>query len=261
MRSAYMNSYIRLLAEDSSLVGILNEAVESIPPKTDIYVVGGAARNAVYYSLFKKTLPQRDYDLLFTGDLDKYIGNLRNNRFTYGKIRRKNEVVLKKRKFPSAKLISDYVVLDIHVTPETNILKNLSVYSNFTINGFAIPLQHYLSNDFKKYMIALPNAEKDLRNLQIHVNKSGYKSIPSGLFACLRFMSIGFMPPGDDEIKLLLDNLPTLEKWRFERNVKKVFDYVGGEEKARKMVKDLGIDIDIFDFAKLKDFSAKPQAH
>lgn len=252
-----MNSYIKLLANDSFLAKILEEAVESIPSETNVYVIGGAARNSVYYDLFKKTLPQRDYDLLFRGDLDRYIGNLRSRGFTYGKIRRKNQVVLKKRKFPEAKLISDHVVLDIHITQETNVLKNLLAYSNFTINGFAIPLQHYLSGNFKKYMIALPNAEKDLRNLHIHLNRKGYKSISGALFACLRFMSIGFKPPGDDEVKLLLKNLPNLEKWRFERNVKKVFDYVGGEEKAREMVKGLGIPIDIFDFVKLKEFAAK----
>lgn len=68
----------------------------------------------------------------------------------------------------------------------------------------------------------------------------------------LRFMSVGFSAPSKEEINLLLKQLPNLEHARFERNVKKIWDYVGGEEKARKMVKDLGIDVDVFSEEEVK---------
>ena len=83
----------------------------------------------------------------------------------------------------------------------------------------------------------------------------GYKGHPGNLFACLRFMSVGFKPPSKDEVELLLRQLPELEKWRFERNIKKVFGYVGGERKARQLIKSLGIKIDIFNQKKLREFA------
>lgn len=60
-------------------------------------------------------------------------------------------------------------------------------------------------------------------------------------------MSAGFTPPSKEEVDVLLHELPRIEHARFERNVKKVYDYVGGEEKARSLVKSLGINIDVFD--------------
>lgn len=249
------NKYIKLLSEGNDLIRILREVSNSVPPNTNVYVLGGGSRNSVYYSLFGVALPQRDYDLLLLGDLDRFTTNLRAHGFVYGKIRRKDQIVLKKGKFKNAKAITDYVVLDIHRAYETNVLKDMLATSNFTINGFAIPLRHYLSDNFQEYMIAIPNAKEDLKNHQLHLNMQGIKTNSSGLFACLRFMSIGFKSPSKYEIELLLENLPNLEKWRFERNVKKVFGYVGGENKARELVKKLGINIDIFDFAKLKEFA------
>ena len=70
-------------------------------------------------------------------------------------------------------------------------------------------------------------------------------------------MSIGFTPPDKEGVALLLKQLPRLEKWRFERNVKKVFGYVGREKKARQLAKRLGVEVDIFNFEKLKEFAAK----
>ena len=147
--------------------------------------------------------------------------------------------------------------MDIHRSHESNILKNLKLSSAFTINGFAIPLRQYLSKNIKKFLIALPGAEKDLKSHRLKLNITGYDKHPGNLYSCLRFMSIGFTPPDKKEIKLLLNQLPKLEDWRFERNVEKVFRYVGGEKKARRLVKRLGIKIDVFSFKKLKEFAKK----
>ena len=252
-----LNNNTRVFTRGGKIADILKEVILSIPGKTKVYVIGGEARNAIYYDLFKKQLPQRDYDLLLIGDLDKFVKNLREYKFIYGKIRRKNEIVLKKKLIPKPKLITDYLMLDIHRNYESNIPKNLKENSAFTINGFAIPLRNYLDQDVRKHLIALTTALSDLKNRQLHLNVPGYIGHPGNLFACLRFMSIGFKPPKKREVKLLLEQLPKLEKWRFERNVKKVFDYVGGEKKARQLIKRLDIGIDIFDIKKLRKFPPK----
>lgn len=254
------NNNARFFTKEGKTAEILKEVIASIPANTKIYLIGGAARNTIYFNIFKRPLPQRDYDLLLIGDLNKFVDNLRkDHKFVYGKIRRKDEVVLKKKLVPNPKSITGYMVLDIHRSHEKNVLKNLEKNSAFTINGFAIPLQNYFSNNIKKYLVELPGAGKDLKNHRLVLNISGYKGHPGNLFACLRFMSIGFTPPNKNSVALLLKQLPNLEKWRFERNVKKVFGYIGGEKRARQLVKRLGVKIDIFNFERLKEFAAESE--
>lgn len=232
---------------------ILQQVIDSTPPKTKVVIIGGAARNAVYYELFKKSLPQRDFDLVLTGDLKKFTDGLRKKHgFTYGKIRKKNELVLMKKLVAKPKTVTDYLVLDIHLSNESNILKNLQNNSAFTINGFGIPLNKYLGKNILSVTVSLPGSMADLKNKKLKINLSGTQKHPGNLFACLRFMSLGFCAPSKKEVALLLEQLPHLEKWRFTRNVKKVFNYVGGKQKARQLVKKLGIKTDIFDFNKLK---------
>lgn len=253
-----LKSNSRLFTKEGKIAEILKEVIVSIPAQTKVYLIGGAARNTIYFDLFKKPLPQRDYDILLIGDLNKFVDNLKKNyKFVYGEIRRRDEIVLKKKLVSNPKSITDYIVLDIHRSHEKNILKNLEKHSAFTINGFAIPLQHYFSKSIKKYLVELPGAANDLKNHRLILNTSGYKGHAGNLFACLRFMSIGFAPPNKEAVALLLNQLPRLEKWRFQRNVNKVFGYIGGEKRARQLVKRLGIKIDIFNFQKLKEFSKK----
>jgi len=96
------NPYSRYFSRDGITAEILRKVISSIPSKTKVYVIGGAARNAVYYELFKKSLPQRDFDLLLIGDLKKFTDTLRKKYgFTYGKIRRKNDTVVKKNYCPN----------------------------------------------------------------------------------------------------------------------------------------------------------------
>ncbi|MDP1694861.1 MAG: hypothetical protein Q8L34_04955 [Candidatus Woesearchaeota archaeon] len=253
----HLNNNTRVFTRDGKIAEILKEVILCIPRKTKVYVIGGAARNAIYYDLFKKSLPQRDYDLLFIGDSDKFVKDLRSYKFVYGKIRRKNEIVLKKKLVSKPKSITDYLVLDIHRSHKSNVLQNLKENSAFTINGFAIPLTDYLDKNIRKNLIALPSALKDLKNRQLRLTITGYKAHPGNLFACLRFVSVGFKPPITREVRLLLEQLPNLEKWRFKRNVNKIFDYVGGEQKARQLIKKLGIKIDIFNIKKLREFFSK----
>lgn len=232
--------------QDSKTFEILKDAKFTIPKNTKVYLVGGAVRNALYFKLFNEKLPQRDYDLLLVGDKDKFIKNLRARGFIYGFIRRKHEVTLKKKKIPKPQHeFNDYVFLDIHISDEKSILKNLKDNSNFTINGFALSLKEINSENWHKKVISLPSAMQDLKNKKLCVNVIVH---PANLFACLRFMSKGFKPPSKKEVKELLIALGSLERWRYKRNIKKLFDYVGGEYETRKLVKKLGVKENVFDF-------------
>jgi len=118
----------------------------------------------------------------------------------------------------------------------------------FTINGCAIKGTDILTKPWQDALIkTLPTAIQDIKDKKLRVNLNGYKNQPSIFFAALRFMSVGFSAPSPEEVNLLLKELPNLEHARFDRNVRKVWDYVGGEDKARGLVKELGIDIDVFD--------------
>ena len=71
-------------------------------------------------------------------------------------------------------------------------------------------------------------------------------SHPANLFAAMRFMFLGFKQPKQTEVDLLLKSLGGIDKIRYGRNIKKLFGYVGGEENARKLLKKLKIEQDIF---------------
>lgn len=238
-----------IFMDDSAVARILREVASSVPEDVGVFLMGGALRNAVYNYYFSESLPQRDFDLPLIGKPQKFISDLRGNGFNYGKIRRKDEVVLKKAKFAGSEDISDFVVLDIHISEEKDIRENIKKNANFTISCFALPLEAVLRPDWLKHLIALPGALEDLMNKRLRVNQFDY---PTTLFACIRFMSQGFKQPSKEEVGKLLDSLTGVEEDRFERSVQKVFNYVGGEENARRLVRKLGIDVDIFDLAAIK---------
>ena len=242
-------SDLPVFMHDPATNKILKEAASAIPKGTKVYFVGGAARNAVYYRLFHKKMPQRDYDMVSIGNREKFIKNLRSMGFTYGFLIRKDTITMKKKRMKKPKdQFADYVFLDIHFSKKS-IRKNLKEVTGFTINGFALALKDVASKDWYKKIIAIPTALKDLKNKKLHVNALSH---PAMLYACLRFMSKGFKPPSKKEVKQLLKALGKLPKYKFKRNVQKVFSYVGGEKKARQLAKKLGIKIDIFDFETIK---------
>ncbi len=248
------DSRLPVFMQDPKTNEILKEAAEAVPKGSKAYLVGGSGRNAVYYFLFRKKLPQRDYDVLFIGDRKQFVKNLRARGFIYGFIRRKHEVVLKKKIVEKPKHhYLDFVVLDIHFPKKEDekksVLQNLKENAGFTINGFVIPLKDVASKNWREKVIALPNALRDLKNKQLRVNVISH---PANLYACLRFMSQGFLAPTEKEVMELLPALGRLPKYKFERNRKKIFDYVGGEEKARRLARKLGVKQDIFDFETIK---------
>ncbi|HRY59991.1 MAG TPA: hypothetical protein P5096_01275 [Patescibacteria group bacterium] len=238
-----------IFLQNPKVRGISKEVVDSIPKDKKVYLVGGMVRNALYYQYFKKILPSRDFDIAFVGNRQGFVSNLIKKGFIYGKTKKKNEIVLKKSKIKKPKAIQDYVVLDIHSDGDQDIKKQIKGKANFTIGSFALELKDILSEDWADKVITTPQAAKDLKNKQIRVNALN-KEHPFQIFSCIRLMSLGFKKPSKKDIDRLLKLLFTTDnKERFDINIKKVFDYVGGEKKARILLKKLGIKKDIFDFS------------
>src|SRR3989344_1757829 len=237
--------------QDPKTYEILKEVAEAIPKGCQVYLVGGAARNAVYYRLFHKKMPHRDYDILAIGNYKRFIQALRKRKFAYGLIKRKKVLVLKKKVVskPRKSRFEDYVFLDIKFSKDSA-RKNLEEGVNFTINGFAIPLKALTSEKWYKQTLRLPTAVQDLKARQIQINQSFHAS---DLYSCLRFMSLGFKPPPKKETILMLKNLKRIDKRRFQRNIKKLFRYVGGEKRAKQLSRKLGIKENICDLKAIKN--------
>lgn len=84
--------------QDKKTNEIMRTAIRAIPKNTKMYLVGGTMRIALFYNLFGKKLPSRDYDSVLIGNHKKFISNMRSSGFTYGFIRRKSHTTLKKKK-------------------------------------------------------------------------------------------------------------------------------------------------------------------
>ena len=226
--------------------------MSNIPEGVELYLVGGAVRNSLIREFHGQDLIQRDYDQVITKGTEQYKEYLESQGF-------------KENPYPSHQDIqtvynkvlvhgepnfdyNDYIVFDMHTMDGTNITYNIEKFVAFTINGCAIKGRDALTKPWEDVLIeVLPGAVQDIKDKQLRLNRNGYKEMSSNFYAMLRFMSVGFSAPSTEEVQLLLNELPNLEHARFERNVKKIWDYVGGEDKARNLVRSLGIDIDVFD--------------
>jgi hypothetical protein len=244
------NNNLPLFLHDEKDNEILKMVQKCIPKETRVYLVGGAVRNAIYYKYFKKALPQRDFDMLLIGDRDKFVENLRELGFTYGRIRRKFQVVLRiKRVSKPIHRFNDYLYLEIHSSEEKSVMKNIAEHANFTINGSVLSLRDIFKDNWMEKLISLPGALSDLKNKRLKLNASSH---PANLFACFRFMSLGFKKPPQADINTLLRDFSNLQKSKYDKNIQKLYTYVGGEKKAKSLAKKLNIKENIFDFEEIK---------
>ena len=226
--------------QEPETYSILQDIIKSIPKSTKFYIVGGAMRNAMFYFYFKKKLPQRDFDSVIIGNHKKFIENLRNKGFVYGKIRRKSQTVLRKRKFPHAKEFRDFVTLDMHWQKNGNIIKNLKEHSSFTMSAFAIEIRDLFGKYWRKRVISLPNSLRDLKTKKLKVIAIDNKY---NLFAAMRFMHIGFKQPSKSDTQKLLKEFEKAPKRRREKNIKKLLNYVGGKKEARRLAKKMDLNL------------------
>lgn len=242
-----MNLELPLFMQDERVNKIFQEVISCIPKENKVYLIGGTVRNSLFYEFHKEKLPQRDYDILLIGDRKKFVENLRKKGFDFGKINRKKEITLKKPKFKGAKIVSDFVVLDIHSSNTIDIKTNIRENSNFTINCNALLLKDVIFENWKNKVISLPSAIEDIKNKKIRINKITH---PAQLFACIRFISKGFNKPTDQEINNMTKALKEIPKDIFEFNIDKLIDYVGNKESTLEIIKDLGLNKDILEFNK-----------
>lgn len=248
-----------LLLNNPDALAVFQEVVTKLPEDCEVYIIGGAVRNALFYHHFGKRLRQRDYDQIATLHASKYLDYLRSIGFLEGGIVREDQIILYKALVPNPdpKGYDDSVVFDIHPVEGTTAIDNLKQNVGLSINGFAISMRDIFSEDWIERIIELPNAKDDLEVKQLRVNLSGYKSDPAYFFSVLRFMSAGFTPPCREEINLLLNELPKLDSGRFCRNVAKIYNYIGSEEKARNLADSLGIKGDVFNEEVVKHINIK----
>ncbi len=226
----------------------LGEVVASIPKRTRVYLYGGSVRNAIFYRMFKRKLPQRDYDLIVIGASKRFIENLRQRGFTYGKTRRLTKVTMRKKKTRHPKGFSGYVYLDLALRKKGTIGEVLRERTNFTMNGMAVDLRRVVRPGWFRWVVSIPGAIADLRAMRVRT----YKRYPLNLYACLRFVSQGFKVPPKDEMSNMVEDVRKA-KWRyFKRDTEKLIRYVGSKRKAKQLVSRLGVKTDIFDFRSMQ---------
>lgn len=231
----------------------LRQTLTNFPEEVEVYLIGGAIRNALFRMLHGIVLTQRDYDQVITKGSKPYREYLKSLGFEERPYpsRQDEQVAYDKPLNEYAKDGDSYVnwlVFDMHTVDGTTIDENIRNNVAFSINGCAVNARDLYVKPWQEALVQiLPTAIQDIKEKRLRLNYDGYRHFPSNFYAMLRLISVGFSAPPQQEVGLLLKELPKLEHAKFERNVKKVWDYVGGEGKARALVKSLGIDIDVFD--------------
>ena len=243
------NQDLPIFLRDERVHQILQEVVGSIPENSEAYLHGGAARNAVYYRLFKEELPQRDFDMVLIGDKDLFVANLFARGFVRGKKNIETAATFKKpkRENPSEDF-ADWVYLDIVFRKNMTIQESLKQKVNFIINGSAINLRDIESPDWFEKIVTLPGTLEDLKLKRLRTNKR----YPINIYACVRFVSLGFAPPSREDLDNMIEDLRNIDDVKFIRDRDKVIRYVGSADKVREIVKQLGIKVDILDLNSIK---------
>lgn len=243
-----MNSQIFFYSDAAK--DAVRSVIQSLPDDVEVYLVGGAIRNALVKKYHDETWVQRDYDQAITSGSPKYLAQLEQLGFSRGSINNAEHIVMAKPLKENGKELSydDNLVFDMHTVDGTTIEDNLKYSTALSINGFALPLRHIFDEDWEDKLIQLPGALESIKKKQINVNQDGYTSESNYFFALLRFMGAGFAAPRHDDVIKLLKVTADIEPDRYARNVTKLVNYVGGEDRVREIVNSLGIEnLDVFD--------------
>ncbi|MCA9328561.1 hypothetical protein KC959_02225, partial [Candidatus Saccharibacteria bacterium] len=236
--------------KDERGLKVFTNVVQNLPDDIEVYLIGGSLRNAIdRYFHDTGNLMQRDYDLLVTKNSQKFLDYLKYLGFYDGWIQRPTQKVLIKSFVDNddPEDFTNNMVFDIHLQDGTTALENLEKHVGLTLNGNALSLKDVFSEDWQSRIVSLPDAMEALQARKIFINYDGYKQLPSNLFAVIRFVHNQFEPPSREELELLLRELPKLDDELYEKNVQKVYRYVGGEQHARDTAKKIGIVPDIYD--------------
>ncbi len=245
-----MNNTLPIDFKDERGLKVFKDVIKNLPKDVEVYLIAGTIRNAIdKYFHSDRNLFQRDYDQIVTKGSDKYIAYLKDLGFYKGRIQRPTQKVLIKS-FVGNEDISDFannLVFDIHLMDGTDAIDNLKKHVGLILNGNALSIRDVFSSDWQDRLVSLPGALDSIENKQLKLNHEGYKYQAANLFSVIRFVHNGFAPPAKDELTLLIRELPRIEDDRYLKNVQKVFKYVGGEDNARKICREIGLNVDIFD--------------
>lgn len=226
--------------------------IKGLPKQTEVFLVGGALRNALIYEIHQEIWPQRDYDQIVINNSSVYLEFLEKSGFRPSGANQKNKKVLAKKLIKDGADISyvDNLVFDIHIADGNTPSENLQNNTSLLINGFALNLRDILRPGWKTHIIELPGAIQAIENKQIAINNLASNIEPYTLFACLRFIGAGFKAPPKKDIDRMLTELLRIDHDKYQKNLIKLSSYVGGKDRAKNIVSDLlGDEIDIFDEA------------
>lgn len=228
---------------------IFEEVIKNLPEDVEVYLVAGSLRNAIDRHIHGGSkLEQRDYDQVVTKGSNQYLTYLKSLGFYDGLIQRPTQKVLIKS-FVDNEDPGDFannLVFDINLMDNTTVLDNLKKHVGLTVNGNAISFRDIFSEDWKDKLISLPGALESIEKKQLKLNHEGYKYQAANLFSVIRFVYNGYKPLTKKDLMLLAQELPSVDDDRYKKNVRKVYKYVGGEENARRICNEIGIDFDVF---------------
>ena len=245
-----MKSLLPIDFKDERGQKVFEEVIKNLPDDVEVYLIAGSLRNAIdKYFHNNSKLEQRDYDQIVTKGSDKYLAYLKGLGFYDGRIQRPTQKVLIKS-FVGNEDPEDFtnnMIFDIHLMDDTTALDNLREHVGLTVNGNAISIRDIFSESWQDKLVSLPGALQAIEKRQLKINNQGYQYQAANLFSVIRFVYNGYTSPAKDELMQLVKELPRVEDDRYEKNVQKVYKYVGGEDNARRICKQIGIDFDVFD--------------
>jgi hypothetical protein len=230
---------------------ILHEVASLIPEGTQVYLFGGAVRNAVYYNYFNEEMTQRDFDCIVIGDGETFAQNLSNAGYVYGQKNSEKTKVLKKARIPNPEhQYDDWLYLDCKIYPDTEDIQSiLERISDFTISGVALDLKDVESEEWENKIISIPNALEDIHQKKLRV----IKPYAISFHKIIRMVSRGFQKPSQEDIDICFEKLKEITEDKFITNTEKTIRYVGDREEVLEITKNLGVHINILNFSELKN--------
>jgi hypothetical protein len=225
-----MEINLPIFLNNPSTKQLLKETADLVPDNTQVYLFGGAVRNALYFNFFGEEMIQRDFDCIVIGDGDKFAENLTNVGFIFGsKNSEKSKVLKKARLLNPVHQYDDWLYLDCKIfPPEENIEGILNRISDFTISGVALDIKNVESPDWKNKIITIPNAIKDIQQKNLKV----VKPYAISFHKIIRMISRGFQKPPQEDIDLCIEKLKDIPEDKFIVNTEKTVRYVGSEQQV-----------------------------
>ena len=100
--------------DDEEIISIFEVVIRCLPTNSQVYLVGGSMRNAMFYKYHGTHLPQRDFDISFTsGNLQIFKKKLLTNGFELGKLNTATGFTVKKKIGYTSLIKNGYVYLDV----------------------------------------------------------------------------------------------------------------------------------------------------